>query len=64
MELLPFTKQQRDVLTGVENMSYEMFWQCLELCFQNNNMDMYMRIWKKHPEHVSQVMQLKNKGTL
>lgn len=61
MELLPFTKQQRDVLTGMEDMSYEIFWQCLELCFQNDNMDMYMRIWKKHPEHVSQVMQLKNK---
>ena len=59
MELLPFTHRQRAALTGVEEMTLDLFWECLEVCFQNDNMEMYMRIWRKHPEHVQQVMQLK-----
>jgi len=62
MELLPFTDMQRAALAGSKEMTYDMFWECLQVCFDNDNMDMYMRIWQKHLEHVQQLMQLKNEG--
>lgn len=62
MELLPFTDMQRAALAGSKEMTYDMFWECLQVCFANKNMEMYMRIWHKHPEHVQQVMQLKKEN--
>ena len=45
MELLPFSDEQRAALNGNAEMTYDLFWQCLQVCFDNDNMRMYRRIW-------------------
>ena len=44
-ELLPFTDEHRAALDGRIEMTYDLFWQCLQVCFDNDNMRMYRRIW-------------------
>ena len=50
MELLPFTGEQRAALDGNAEMTYDLFWQCLQVCFDNGNMRMYRSIWEAYPE--------------
>lgn len=47
--LLPFTHAQRAALEGRAEMTYDLFWQCLQVCFDNDNMRMYRRIWDAYP---------------
>lgn len=54
-ELLPFTPEQRLALEGQAEMTYDLFWECLQVCFNAGNMEMYMIIWEDHPEHVRTV---------
>ena len=49
MELLPFSDAQRAALNGNAEMTYDLFWQCLQVCFDNDNMRMYRRIWDAYP---------------
>lgn len=49
MELLPFSAAQRTALEGRAEMTYDLFWQCLQVCFDNDNMRMYRRIWDAYP---------------
>lgn len=55
MELLPFSGEQRAVLEGRDEMIYDRFWQCLQVCFDNGDMTMYRRIWEKYPNLVNQI---------
>lgn len=48
-KLLPFTDEQRAALDGRIEMAYDLFWQCLQVCFDNDNMRMYRRIWDAYP---------------
>lgn len=57
MELLPFTPEQRAGLKGQVVMTYDLFWECLQVCFNAGNMDMYMKIWRDYPEHVRTVLE-------
>lgn len=50
MELLPFTGEQRAALDGNAEMTYDLFWQCLQVCFDNDNMGMYRNIWEAYPK--------------
>ena len=47
--LLPFTHAQRAALEGRAEMTSDLFWQCLQVCFDNDNMRMYRRIWGDYP---------------
>ena len=49
MELLPFSDEQRAALNGNAEMTYDLFWQCLQVCFDNDNMRMCRRIWDAYP---------------
>lgn len=48
-ELLPFSDEQRAALEGRAEMTYDRFWECLQVCFDNGNMILYHRIWDAHP---------------
>ena len=50
MELLPFTAEQRAALNGHIEMTYDLFWECLQVCFDNDNMGMYRNIWEAYPK--------------
>lgn len=54
-ELLPFSDEQRAALEGRAEMTYDLFWECLQVCFDNGNMTMYQRIWEKYPNIVNQI---------
>ena len=54
-ELLPFSTIQRAALNGKSEMTYDLFWECLQICFDGGNMDMYMSIWSTYPNHVNTV---------
>ena len=49
IELLPFTTEQRAALNGHIEMTYDLFWECLQVCFDNGNMILYRRIWDAYP---------------
>lgn len=48
-ELLPFTDEHRAALDGRIEMTYDLFWQCLQVCFDSDNIRMYRRIWDAYP---------------
>ena len=54
-ELLPFTGDQRAALEGRAEMTYDRFWECLQVCFDHGNMTLYRRIWEKYPNLVNQI---------
>lgn len=54
-ELLPFTNQQRAALHERSEMTYDMFWQCLQVCLDNDNMTLYRRIWNAYPNHAKAI---------
>ena len=54
-ELLPFSEQQRAALSGEAEMTYDLFWECLEVCFHTGNMERYLEIWKAHPKQVEEL---------
>lgn len=50
IELLPFADEQRTALSGnADMMTYDLFWQCLQVCFDCGNMGMYRKIWDAYP---------------
>lgn len=55
IELLPFTADQRAALNGHTEMTYDRFWECLQVCFDHGNMTLYRRIWEKYPNLVNQI---------
>lgn len=55
MKLLPFTEQQKAALEGRIEMTYDLFWECLQVCFDADNMDRYFEIWDSHPEHIEEL---------
>jgi hypothetical protein len=57
MELLPFTAEQRTALNGHIEMTYDLFWECLQVCFDNDNMGMYRNIWEAYPEYSKNIRQ-------
>lgn len=54
-ELLPFTDQQLLALSGQIEMTYDLFWECLEVCFHKGNMERYFEIWNSYPEQVEEL---------
>lgn len=54
-ELPPFSDEQRAALEGRAEMTYDLFWQCLQVCFANDNMRMYRRIWDTYPSQVNSI---------
>ena len=57
MELLPFTDGQRAALEERAEMTYDLFWACLQVCFANDNMAMYRCIWEAYPEYSKNIRQ-------
>ena len=51
MELLPFTDEQRAALCSNAEMTYDLFWACLQVCFDYGNMAMYRSIWNAYPNY-------------
>ena len=51
IELLPFTADQRAALNGHTEMTYNLFWECLQVCFDNDHMAMYKNIWEAYPNY-------------
>ena len=48
-ELYLFRDKQRSALEGRCEMTYDLFWECLQVCFDHGDMDMYQRTWKNYP---------------
>ena len=63
MELLPLSDAQRSALHGRKEMTYDLFWGCLQVCFDNDNMEMYHRIWNNYPHIVKQIKE-KNRNPI
>ena len=61
--LLPFTHAQRAALEGRAEMTYDLFWECLQVCFNYGNMAMYRRIWNNYPNIVKQIKE-KNRNPI
>lgn len=57
IELLPFTTEQRAVLNGHIEMTYDLFWECLQVCFDNDQMAMYKNIWEAYPNYSKNIRQ-------
>ena len=57
MELLPFTDGQRAALEGRAEMTYDLFWACLQVCFDYGNMAMYRSIWNAYPNFSKNIRQ-------
>ena len=38
-------------------MTYNLFWECLQVCFDNNNMALYRSIWKAYPNYSKNIKQ-------
>lgn len=57
MELLPFTSEQRAALNGNAEMTYALFWTCLQVCFDTDNMAMYRNIWEAYPNYSKNIRQ-------
>lgn len=57
MELLPYTAEQRAALKGHMEMTYDLFWQCLQVCFNYGNMAMYRSIWSAYPNFSKNIRQ-------
>lgn len=55
-KLLPFAKQQKAALNGQIDMTYDLFWECLQVCFEAGNMERYFEIWHGHPEHIAELL--------
>lgn len=55
--LLPFTHAQRAALEGRAEMTYDLFWACLQVCFDNDNMAMYRSIWDAWPNYSENIRQ-------
>ena len=56
-ELLPFTDEHRAALDGRIEMTYDLFWECLQVCFDNDNMGMYRNIWEAYLEYSKNIRQ-------
>ena len=54
---LPFTKRQKAALEGQIEMTYDLFWECLQVCFEAGNMERYFEIWYGHPQYIAELMQ-------
>ena len=61
--LLPFTHAQRAALEGRAEMTYDLFWECLQVCFNYGNMAMYRSIWNNYPNIVKQIKE-KNRNPI
>ena len=57
IELLPFTADQRAALNGHTEMTYNLFWECLQVCFDNDQMAMYKNIWEAYPNYSKNIRQ-------
>lgn len=57
MALLPFTDGQRAALEGRAKMTYDLFWKCLQVCFDSDNMAMYRSIWDAWPNYSENIRQ-------
>lgn len=55
--LLPFTHAQRAALEGRAEMTYDLFWACLQVCFANDQMAMYKNIWEAYPNYSKNIRQ-------
>lgn len=56
-KLLPFTKRQKAALEGQIEMTYDLFGECLQVCFEAGNMERYFEIWYGHPQYIAELMQ-------
>ena len=52
---LPFNNQQRAALNRQIEMTYDLFWECLDVCFHNDDMEKYFDIWNSFPEQVKEL---------
>lgn len=57
MALLPFSDEQRFALDGRKEMTYDLFWGCLQVCFDNDHMAMYKNIWEAYPNYSKNIRQ-------
>lgn len=51
------TAEQRAALNGRTEMTYDLFWQCLQVCFGNEHMDMYKSVWEAYPDYSKNIRQ-------
>ena len=58
MALLPFTDEQQAALERHTEMTYDLFWECLQVCFDSGNMMLYRRIWSDYP-NLTQIIKQK-----
>lgn len=63
-KLLPFNDEQKAALEGSAEMTYDLFWECLQVCFDEGNMEKYMEIWKAHPEQVAELHRRAKSGEI
>ena len=63
-KLLPFNDEQKAALEDSAEMTYDLFWECLQDCFDEGNMEKYMEIWKAHPEQVAELHRRAKSGEL
>lgn len=67
-KLLPFTEQQKAALEGQIEMTYDLFWECLQVCFDADNMVRYYRTSNRRkylhelPCNPSECQPLQNRG--
>ncbi len=50
IQLVPFTEEQKKVLRKVSEMTYDMFIECLVLCFKTDNLEVIQDIEDRFPE--------------
>ncbi len=47
-----FSKAQKDALDGKTEMTEELFWSCLQTCYDSYNIQKFLEIWNRYPTYV------------
>ena len=47
-----FSNAQKAALEGKTEMTEELFWSCLQACYDSYNVKTLFEIWNKYPHHV------------
>ena len=47
-----FSKTQKDALDGKTEMTEELFWSCLQACYDSYNIQKFLGIWNRYPNYV------------
>lgn len=47
-----FTQMQKAALAGKTEMTEELFWSCLQTCYDSYNIQKFLEIWNSYPTYV------------